>query len=141
MCVCVYISNCKPFLANALGNKVQGLISGVSLEQINFLTCSLSLSHVLLFATPWTVVRQAPLFRLLMSILPERILEQVDISFFRESSQPRERTHVFCVSTFSRKILYHWTTWEAPNFLTALIICRQVFKRVLDHPKNPVLGS
>ena len=36
-----------------------------------------------------------------------RILEWVAISFFRRSSQPRDRTRVSC---FERWILYHWAT-------------------------------
>ena len=48
-----------------------------------------SLSHVQLFATPWTVAHQAP-----PSILQARILEWVAISFSRGSSRPRDRTQV-----------------------------------------------
>ena len=44
------------------------------------------LSCIWLFATPWTIVRQAPLS---MGILQARILEWVAIPFFRGSSQPR----------------------------------------------------
>ena len=44
------------------------------------------LSHVWLFATPWTVARQAPLS---MGILQARILEWVAMPFSRGSSQPR----------------------------------------------------
>ena len=39
-----------------------------------------------------------------------RILEWVAISFFRESSQPRDQT---CLSCIGRWVLYHWATWEA----------------------------
>ena len=39
-----------------------------------------------------------------------RILEWVAISFFRESSGPRDRTLFSCIG---RQILYHWATWEA----------------------------
>ena len=39
-----------------------------------------------------------------------RTLEWVVISFSRGSSQPRDQTHVSCIS---RYILYHWATWEA----------------------------
>ena len=49
------------------------------------------LSCVRLFATPWTVTRQAPLS---MGILQERILEWVAMSSSRESSQPRDQTQV-----------------------------------------------
>ena len=39
-----------------------------------------------------------------------KTLEWVAISFSRGSSQPRNQTHVSCIS---RHILNHWTTWEA----------------------------
>ena len=44
-------------------------------------------SHVRLFATPWTVARQAPLS---MGILQARILEWVAVPSSRGSSQPRD---------------------------------------------------
>ena len=40
-------------------------------------------------------------------IFQARILEWVAISFSRGSSQPRDRTHVFCISCIGRQILYH----------------------------------
>ena len=50
-----------------------------------------SLSHVWLFATPWTVAYQAPLS---MGFFQARILEWVAISFSRRSFQPRDWTRV-----------------------------------------------
>ena len=47
-----------------------------------------SLSHVQLFATPWTM----------QSILKARILEWVAFPFSRESSQPRNWTQVSCIA-------------------------------------------
>ena len=41
-----------------------------------------------------------------------RILELVDISYTRGSSQPRDRTHVSCIFCTGRRILCHWATWE-----------------------------
>ena len=50
--------------------------------------CMLSdFSHTQLFATLWTVVRQAPLS---MGILQARILEWVAMPSSRGSSQPRD---------------------------------------------------
>ena len=46
-------------------------------------------------------------------ILQARILEWVAISSFRESSQPRDQTHVSGVCCIGRQILYHWASWEA----------------------------
>ena len=43
-------------------------------------------------------------------ILQSRILEWVAISFSRGFSGPRDWTRIFCIS---RRILYHWATWEA----------------------------
>ena len=49
-------------------------------------------SHVQLFATPWTVACQAPLS---IGILQARILEWVDCHpLLQGSSHPRERTQV-----------------------------------------------
>ena len=48
-------------------------------------------SHVQLFATPWTIAHQAPLS---MWILQAIILEWVDMSSSKGSTQPRDRTQV-----------------------------------------------
>ena len=40
-----------------------------------------------------------------------RILEWVAISSFRDA------IFISCVSCFGRKILYHWSTWEAKKFV------------------------
>ena len=64
-------------------------------------------SHVQLFATPWTVARQAPLS---MGILQERTLEWVAMPFSRGSSQPRARTQV---SHISGGFCTVWATREA----------------------------
>ena len=44
-------------------------------------------------------------------ILQAGILELVAISYSRASSQPRDQTHISCVSCISRQVLYHF--WEA----------------------------
>ena len=68
----------------------------VELSEIVDTRClMLSLSRVQLFATPWIVAHQAPLS---MGFLQERILEWVAISFSRGMFQPRDQTHVSCVS-------------------------------------------
>ena len=54
-----------------------------------------SLSHVRLFATPWTVAHQAPLS---MGILQARILEWVAMPSSRGSSQPKDRTQVSLIA-------------------------------------------
>ena len=46
-------------------------------------------------------------------IFQARILEWVAISSSRGSFQSRDRIHIPCVSCISRRMLYHWSTWEA----------------------------
>ena len=66
--------------------------------------CALVAQSCPTLETPWTVVCQAPLS---MGILWARILEWDAMPSFRGSSQPRDQTHVSCVSCIGRQILYH----------------------------------
>ena len=68
-----------------------------------------SFSGVRLFATPWTVRSQPGSF--VHGIFWARILEWVAISPSRASSQPRDRTHVFCISCLTGKFF----TAESPG--------------------------
>ena len=68
-----------------------------------------SLSHVWLFATPWTVACQGPLS---MGIIQESILEWVAMPSSRGSSQPRERTQV---SYIAGRFFIIWATREAQS--------------------------
>ena len=43
-------------------------------------------------------------------VLQARILEWVAISISRESSWPRDRIRISCISCIGRQILYHWAT-------------------------------
>ena len=63
--------------------------------------------HVQLFATLWTVVRQAPLS---MGILQARILEGVAMPSSRGSFQPRDWTQVSCIAG---RFFTIWATREA----------------------------
>ena len=65
--------------------------------------CTQSLSCVLFFVTPWTVVCSS-----VHGILQARTLEWVSISVSRGSSQPRGQTHVSCIFYTDRQILYHY---------------------------------
>ena len=58
-------------------------------------------------------------------IFQERILEWVAISYSRESSWPRDETHISCIG---RHILYHYATWEAIvlHYLSYCSNCSQV---------------
>ena len=46
-----------------------------------------------------------------------RMLKWVAISYSRGSFQPRDPTHVSCISCAGRRILYHCSTWEANTFV------------------------
>ena len=46
-------------------------------------------------------------------ILQARTLEWPALSFSKESSQPRNQTHISCDSCFGQCILYDYATWEA----------------------------
>ena len=63
-----------------------------------------SLSHVWLFATPWTVAHQAPPS---VGFFQARVLEWVAISFSRGSSQPRNQTWV---SRIAGRLFTNWAT-------------------------------
>ena len=69
-----------------------------------------SLSHVPFFETPWTVAHEAPL-----SIEKKfSRLEWVAIYFSSRSSQPRDQTHISCISFIDRQFLYKLSHWESP---------------------------
>ena len=68
---------------------------------------------MLLFVTPWTVARQAPLS---MGILQARILEWVAMPSSRGSTRPRDQTQFFCIAGGFFTV---WATREASNLLIA----------------------
>jgi len=67
-------------------------------------------SHVLLFATLWTVARQAPLS---MGILQARILELVVVPSSRGSSQYRDQTRILMSPALAGGFFTTSATWEA----------------------------
>ena len=75
-----------------------------------------SLTHVLLFSTPWTP------FHTVHGILQARILEWVAIPFSRGSSQPRDWTQVSCLagrfftSWATREAQGYWRGWPIPSW-------------------------
>ena len=91
------------------------------------------LSHVWLFATPWTIYSLPGSF--VCGIFQARILEWAAISFSRGSFRPRDWTRVSCISCIGRQILYHWATWEA-----TLNACWEANKegKDRDFPGSPV---
>ena len=74
-----------------------------------------SLSHVRLFATPWTVVYQAPLS---MGFFQARILEWVAMPSSKRSSPPRDWSHTSYVSCI------------AGGFFTKASLVAQTVKRL-----------
>ena len=48
-------------------------------------------------------------------IFQTRVLEWVAISYSRGSSQPRDQTHISCVSCIGRQIRYHCVTSGLPG--------------------------
>ena len=76
--------------------------------------CAQSFSPIRLFSTLWTVAHQSIGQSPVHGILQARILERVAISSSRGSSQPRDQTHMSCVSSIARWILYHCATWQDP---------------------------
>ena len=73
-------------------------------------------SHVLLFASPWTVAHQTPLST---GLLQESTLEWVAMPSSRGSSLPRDRTHVSYFSCNGRQVLYHWCYRGSPRSLNS----------------------
>ena len=92
VCVCVYKWNFSPLCT----------------PQINCVClCAQSLSHAWLFATPWTVARQAPPF---MGFPRQEYWSRWPFFSSRGSSRPKDRT---LVSYIGKSILHHWAIWEA----------------------------
>ena len=52
-----------------------------------------------------------------------RILEWVAIFYSKGSSQPRDWTHISCISCIGRWILYRWATWESLSLTLLLFSC------------------
>ena len=73
----------------------------------------LSRMHALAMSNSlWSMDHSPPGFSV-HGISQARILKWIAMPSSRESSQPRDRTLVFCGSCISRWILYHWATWKA----------------------------
>ena len=114
------------------------------IQQSTLLACvhAQSLSHVWLFATPWTV----------LGILQARILEWLAISSSKGSSPPRDRTCISRGSCIGRWILLFftaWATWEAPlfwfffffNFIFKLYIIVLVLLNIKMNPPQVCMCS
>ena len=90
------------------------------------------LSHVQLFATWWDY---SPLGSPVHGILQASMLEWVSISSSRGSSQPRDGTHVSCVSCAGRWVLYQCATREAYFFSSPLVMlmCIEAWAALLSN--------
>ena len=62
-------------------------------------------------AIPWTVAHQALLS---MGFSSQEYWSRLPFPT-GESSRPRDRTHVSCVSCIDRRVPFHCTTWETPG--------------------------
>ena len=81
----------------------------------NLRSCVLScFSHVQLFVTP---IDHSPLGSSVHEILQTRKVEWVVVPSSRGSSQPRDRTHVSCVSCIAGGFFTNSATLEAPRSL------------------------
>ena len=99
-------SDGKEFACNAGDLGVANtLLSLAALLFISFCVCVPS--YIWLFATLWTVARQASLST---EFSRQRTLEWVAIFFSRGSSWPRGRTWDSSISCISKRILYHCAT-------------------------------
>ena len=76
------------------------------------------LHGIWLFVAPWTVALQTPQS---MGILHARILEWVTVSSSRQSSWPRDGTHVSCIPFIGRWVLYYGCYLRSP--FSGYIIC------------------
>ena len=66
--------------------------------------------------TRWDPIDCSPPGSSVQGIFPARILEWVAISSSRGSSWPRDWIWVSYISWIGQWILYHWATWEAPQY-------------------------
>ena len=94
--------------------------------------CTLLLSHVQLFATPWTIACEAPLS---MGILQARILEGSAMPSSRGSPQPRNWTQVSCIAGGFFTI---WATREA-QYIRFIPYISTTFKYLLWLVFFPIL--
>ena len=112
-------------------------------DEVNFYLLAQQSAHVIMLHGKWVFVAQSypilcdpmdwsPPGSSVHGILQARILEWVAISSSRESSWPRDWTLISCTG---KRILYHWTAWEAPlEYDTQALI----MNHTQDQQKAPV---
>ena len=74
-------------------------------------------------STLWDPIGYSPPGFSVHGIFRTIILKRVAVSSSRRSSQPRDQTHISCISFTVRQILYHWAIWEACNIELCLLVC------------------
>ena len=94
--------------------------------RVRVCACTQSLSHVQLFAIPWTVARQAPLS---MEFSRQEYWNGLPFPSPWESSQPRNQTQVSCISYTTGGFFTAEPTWEAQGlaYLSAMSISIDIF--------------
>ena len=92
----------------------------LKLKPILICVCMSSCSF--LFETHCDPMNCSPPGSSVHGIFQARIVGWVAISYSKGSSQPRDQTHVSCISCNGRQILYCCTTWEAQCSFTILKI-------------------
>ena len=101
--------------------------------------CAQLLSHVQLFATPWTVAHQAPLS---MEFSRLEHWSRLWFPIPGGSFQSRDQTHVSFISCIGRWILHHWATWK-PSSLCILcqIILSYWVANLLEDPISSIYAK
>ena len=110
---------------------IESILNNIGIWPIH-LFCAQVLSHVRLFATPWTVAHQAPLS---IGILQATILKWVAMPSSRGSSQPRDRTPVSHIAGLPhrRQIVYRLSHQGSPRIPEWLAY---PFSRAVSWPRN-----
>ena len=83
--------------------------------RVRVYACMCACSVAQLFQTLCNLLACSPPGSSVHGILQARILEWIAISSSRGSSRPRDQIHISWSSCIGRWILYHCTTWEAPE--------------------------
>ena len=120
------ITSCSCFLQQKWGGQLGGnnVWFRWSSDMLSGCLCTQPLSHIWLFAVPWTIAcLRGPSVH---GIFQARLLEWVAISSFRGSSRPRGWTHLSSVSCIGRQnfffFFYYCATWDAPSNLFPIML-------------------
>ena len=87
--------------------------------------------HAQSYPTPCDPMDCSPPGSSVHGIFQARVPKWVAMSYTRGSSQPRDRTHVSCISCISRWVLYHWATQEAQDWHVHITVLK------MDNKQGP----